>query len=1345
MKTRAWIALGAAGVLATGAGIAFGPAAPWLVDRLADEQRIGRYGRVKIDGVTGSWIGDLRAERLSIRDDEGVWFEAQDITLDWSPARLAFGAVDINRAAIGEARVLRQPVLSERRPPSDADIDVRIDSANIDALILDEPVFGVAARFAASLALDLRDESLQLLRADVRRLDSDADRLNLLYRPDEDYALTLDAFSAPGGVLARALGVGEQGLTAEARGEGSAETGQARFSADVGEASLLQGAANWTPTRWSLDADADLARLPALAALTRRVGDSVSVEASGERVGAFTARAETPLLSVDLAGALNAERELVGPARLVATTERASDIARESPFTLGAARLEGELRRARGTTAIQGALSVDRIEALGEPLALSGPVEFALNDTRFTLSAELTAPAGAAPLFANARLETAMSYDRRRARYALERATLSSDALALDAQGWSARGDGEFSGAWRVKRLEALPLDLEGEAAGRWRAFADERVWQTSVDGQGARVRGEPAVLAQLLGASPQLDARFAYENRGVTVSYARIDGERLRAGATGRIVRGQADLALEASAQGPLDVGGARIDGAADATGRLTGPLARPTISATANLPSFDAGGVAIAQPTITFTLAPTQAGYAGRADVQGQALDQPLVASADVSIAGEALALDQLDAALGALRAQGDARFTPDGAYANLAIDGGIDGLAPGASGRISGALALAPETLQLNAQLADARFGELRLRAANVRAQGPLSAIAAEYDLRGRLGDAPLTFAGAGVVAADEGVTTITLDGRGALAAADVFTRAPIRVRLAPNAREASLNVAMGDGVLRADWRERARSVSGEARVEDAPLAPLAAIWDERASGRIDGRVQLSNQGGGLAGEAALTLHDVRFAGRQRSPLGLRIDADLSPSRLQATVDARSADGLIARLEADAPVVTDDNPIRIALAPERRGQATWSVRGPAASLWAAARLQDQALEGELEGEGTLRFGAGYLAGDGFFEIADGRFEDKLTGVTLVDLDARVALNDQGVAIETFTAAGSRGGRIVASGGSVSPREGRVSVTLDDIRIADRPEARARADGDLTLSWEGLHATLSGDIDIIEANLDIAAQPGAGIPTIDVVEINRPDIEDEPLEADDEAPTRNGSTELNVAINAPGRVYTRGRGVDAEWALDMRLGGTARAPRVFGEARAIRGSIALSGAPFEIDSALITFNGDPLDARIDLVAERSTPDLTAYINLTGTARDPEVSFSSDPGLPEDEILPQILFGRSVEDLSAFEAAQLAASLATLSGRASLDLLGGVRAAAGLDRLNVRQDENGGLLVAGGVYLTRDVYLEVARGPLGEAQTRVEYTLRPRLVLITTFLDSGNQRVSLRWRRESD
>jgi translocation and assembly module TamB len=138
----------------------------------------------------------------------------------------------------------------------------------------------------------------------------------------------------------------------------------------------------------------------------------------------------------------------------------------------------------------------------------------------------------------------------------------------------------------------------------------------------------------------------------------------------------------------------------------------------------------------------------------------------------------------------------------------------------------------------------------------------------------------------------------------------------------------------------------------------------------------------------------------------------------------------------------------------------------------------------------------------------------------------------------------------------------------------------------------------------------------------------------------------------------------------------------------------------------------------------------------------MKGPALDPKIELSSEPALPEDEILPQLLFGRSAQDLSALEAAQLAASLASLAGKSAFDIAGAARAAVALDRLEVRQD-GVGVLVAGGKYLTREVYVEVSRNALGRAATSVEWQIKPRLFVIPSFLANGDQRLAVRWRQD--
>ncbi|WP_395646593.1 translocation/assembly module TamB domain-containing protein [Terricaulis sp.] len=1354
-RKRRWrkrtVAAFAAGVATAGGLVAtIGPLAPWVVDNFADNQRVWRLGQIRVDGVSGGWLGALQADHISIEDKDGVWFEAENVDLTWRPQDAIFGRFWLDAAHARLVTVHRQPSLAESRPSTGATPDLHIGELRIDRLIVGQQVVEQAAEFQASLQLDLKNEELRTLDLNLRRTDSDADHVRAIYRSGVDYDLNIDASSARGGVLARLLGVSEEGVRFTAAGDGDATTGGARFQGAVGEVELLAATAQWTAQTWSTEGRLRMDLLPGLALVTRRIGPTLAFNGEGARVGEFRAHFETPFLAVDTTGALSEARELEGPAHFVAVSNRVSDIARESPFDLGRARLEGDLRIANGTTAIQAVLDAQDMDILGRRAHFTGPVRAALTPQRFTLTGDLAAAPDAAALFAQGRIRTELAYDRRRARFTLDHASIDGAALSGDAHGWYNDGDGEFAGAWRIKTLATLAGGVTGAASGRYRAYAapvegqTARVWTTSVDGAGANIGGTPEVVPQLLGRASQLEGLFTYENGGITVSHLRVMGQQLRAAANGRIVRGDANLALEASARGPLSIGDAQIAGAVDLTGRITGRIARPTLRASAQLSSFTAGGVVVAQPQVDFSIAPVGAGYRGHADVLGTVSEKPMTASADIGIQGASLTMTSLVAQVAALEAQGSASITPRGASANLDVHGALDGLIEGLTGRVLGHVQLTPQTLVADVQLSDARAGELRIRAATISAAGPLDAIPARFDLRGRLRQAPLDFAGTATIDATGDDANARIEGAGELAGAAIATRSPIIARWNRGGLDAQVDVTVADGALRANWQERGRALSGSAEIENAPLAPLAAIWGERATGRIGGRFNLSNAAGGLDGAADITFTDARFAGRQRGTLNAHIIADLDPSRLTANIDATSSDGLVAHFEADAPVTTSAAPIRIALARERRGRATWSLHGPAETLWAAARLQDQSLQGNLEGDGTLEFGAGYLSGSGQIEIADGRFEDKLSGVTLVDLDALVSISERGVNIERFSAAGPRGGRLTATGGSANDREGRIAVTLNDMRIADRPDARATASGELTLAWQGLQSSLTGQLHISDAEVDVAAHAEAGIPTIEVVEINRPGEEDEP--EDERAPSpRYAATTLDVRIDAPGRVFTRGRGLEAEWALDLRLAGTAAEPRLFGQARSIRGQLAISGQPFELEESRIFFNGDPLDARIDLSATRDTADLSARIRLTGTARDPDITFSSDPALPEDEILPQILFGHSVEDLNGFEAAQLAASLATLSGRASFDLVDAARAAAGLDRFNVRQDAAGGFLVAGGVYLTRQVYVEVARTGLGQAQTSVEWTIRPRLVMITSFLANGDQRVSLRWRRESD
>ena len=122
---------------------------------------------------------------------------------------------------------------------------------------------------------------------------------------------------------------------------------------------------------------------------------------------------------------------------------------------------------------------------------------------------------------------------------------------------------------------------------------------------------------------------------------------------------------------------------------------------------------------------------------------------------------------------------------------------------------------------------------------------------------------------------------------------------------------------------------------------------------------------------------------------------------------------------------------------------------------------------------------------------------------------------------------------------------------------------------------------------------------------------------------------------------------------------------------------------------------------------------------------------------------LPQDEILSQVLFGRSASQLSPFEAAQLASGVASLAGGGGFDVIGNLRELAGLDRLSFG-GEASALTVAGGRYLTDDVYLEVIGGGEGGAAVNVEWQVRRNLAISSKFGGTGDASLSIRWRRSS-
>jgi translocation and assembly module TamB len=234
-----------------------------------------------------------------------------------------------------------------------------------------------------------------------------------------------------------------------------------------------------------------------------------------------------------------------------------------------------------------------------------------------------------------------------------------------------------------------------------------------------------------------------------------------------------------------------------------------------------------------------------------------------------------------------------------------------------------------------------------------------------------------------------------------------------------------------------------------------------------------------------------------------------------------------------------------------------------------------------------------------------------------------------------------------------------------------------------------------------------------------------------------------------LDLRLSARNQVFVAGMGLESEWSADLRVQGTTATPQLVGQADLIRGTYSFSGQRFDVTRGHVQFTGQrPPNPRIDLVATANIKDVDVSINVSGSAYNPQIAFTSSPALPQDEIMARILFGGSVSEISALQAVQLASSLNALRGSGGgLNPLGKLRSATGLSRLRILgadQTTGRGTALAAGFYIGKNIYMEIITDARGYTATQIEVALTKALSALSSFSPSGGgNNASVRYRKQ--
>ncbi|QPC92161.1 translocation/assembly module TamB domain-containing protein [Mesorhizobium sp. INR15] len=475
------------------------------------------------------------------------------------------------------------------------------------------------------------------------------------------------------------------------------------------------------------------------------------------------------------------------------------------------------------------------------------------------------------------------------------------------------------------------------------------------------------------------------------------------------------------------------------------------------------------------------------------------------------------------------------------------------------------------------------------------------------------------------------------------------------------------------------DAAGSISGTVKVTGAPANPAVAF-------NIDaGGVQTSQTRGAGLGAVSVSSSGT-FAGNK------------------LTFNANLADGAGLGLKGGGTVTTAGTP---ALVLDFNGGV------PFGFLSQKLAAQGLSLTGTANVNVQVRGPATSPVIGGTISTSGARLVDARSGLAVNNIAADISIGGGVARINRLTGTLSTRGSLSASGTvGINPAQGfpaDLSIKLTDGRYTDGRVVTANLGGDLTIKGPLTSApVVAGTINLAKTVITVPEKLPGSLSALDVKHKNAPaDVQRQDKALRPATASGGGGSGLNldVTVNAPNQIFIQGRGVDAELGGSLRLTGPASSPQAVGTFTLQRGRLSILGKRLTFTEGTVGFSGS-LVPYLNLTAETTTTSTTVTIVVSGEATNPKFSFSSVPALPEDEVLAQLIFGRSMSNLSPLQIAQLAEAAGQLAGiGGSTSLLENLRSAIGVDDLDVTTDDKGGTAVSAGKYLNDRTYVTIQKG----------------------------------------
>lgn len=1339
--------------------------------------------KIRIGEIDGSIYSNATVRNLQISDPKGVFVTVPSAQLDWRPFSYLNGHVDIRSLTAPELRLARIPkfIDTKSNKPLLPDLDIDIARLKIDRIVVAEAVTGRAQVATLEGRAHIANRRAQIFAkggtvASAGVAGGDKFDLALDAVPEKnkfDVKLSVDA---PADGLIAAMAGRNVAMKVDLAGKGDWKA--------------------WNGTLSSAIGDGKLANL----ALTGREG-TFTVKGTtqpGLWLGeGLTSRLLAPETSVDLVAKLDQRRvALNGNLASASATMDAKGVIdlgknayedldlnfallRPSTFAtnVGGSNVRGRvlLNGALGLPVINYNLTADRLsfdKTTLEGLVATGEARVDTDRVRIPVSARVRRVSGVNEAFGGLLTNVRLNGD-----LAMAGGRVLSDNLKIRSDRVDAtailladlnRGlyTGGLKGAVNGYRVESVGMfnvnadvDLKAEARGGWALDGTVRAKSTKLFNSGVQ---------DFLGGQMNVVAGVRYGTDGVVrINRATVVSPlfRLNNGSGSYLANGTINFTGNgfSSKYGPLSA-------------TVAGSFASPRVHIVAAKPGF---GVGLSNVVADVTR--NKHGF----DIiaKGDTTYGPFTADLDLLSGAGPTTIDIRQANFAGIAVGGRIVQSAAGPFTGTltGTGSGFDGtIALSASGKYQ---RLVVDATALNARLAgpsDIAIGRAIIDAdvtlydqpqviADVQLSAArmdnfyIAAARAKIDYRGGSGTAQVLAEGRNNVPFRITVNAALspemwrVAAKGRVNGVDIATAKPMRVVPHANSYEilsSTLNVGNGSIQIAGSYGD---AIDIQSRLNNFNLSVLNPMLPGyglggKATGSLDWK-QASAQAFPSA-DARLQIDNFTRTSlsAQSQPVDVSLVGRLLPDGGNARAIIRRRGATVGRLQID-------------LRPLPPGTAVWQTRllaaplsggirynGPADTLFSLTGLPDQHLSGTVgvAADFSGRVQAPQLTG--VVRANNLTYVNDTYGTKLTKMMVRGTFTNDQLNVTELTANAGDGtisgkGFVNLSSAKGFPMQ--LDLDVNNAKLASSNMIAAQATGQLqVISNENEPLIVKGTLQLPETRYTIVRQGAAKVATLTGV---RRKVKTGPARISgnpDPVSSLPSEIRLDVKLVADNRFFVSGMGLQSEWSANLHITGTAGAPEFSGQMALVRGTLGFAGRSFELEEGRLNFNGgSPLNVSLRLSAAADVDGTTVRVIARGTGLNPQISFSSTPTLPQDEIVARILFGNSVAELSALQAVQLAASLNSLRGGGDgLNPLGVLQTATGIDRLRILTPDattGRGTAIAAGKYITNDVYVEIVTDARGYTATQIEISLTPALSLLSQFGSFGSSTVNVRYRKD--